>query len=892
MTSAVYRGRKAPNEANLFNYMLSLIQMVGHHSPKPTEDDEPIVKEEPPSNPKPPMINKDKPTNPELPVINKDKPTNPEPPVINKDKPNPGKLRPARKAPAPPDSSATPTAESKIPKMARPNRKAPLPPVSPPKEAEKPNTELEHDHDPLYDVIGKKPGENDNVNNAQTNDNKNDLKTQSGTPEQVHENKNDVKTKSGIPLKTQGEKPKVRMRYIKPRVVSVPRNSVNLSDFHFEREHSRKHIARPKAPPPPRPSQPNLISRDKLTPEKVNVPQTNFEPTTDTGHDMDHKLSDNEETESFFNISPQRKFDNHLKRQDSGDVDDSQPYKSLSSFGSTFGKRETGAPPNEGVVKPPIQPKMAGIPKLKRQAIVEDDLSPAKNVVDEELKSKDIMDSKPDVSVEKSFTDLNDNSRKDDNISNDYDIIKTPEREESVKSDLNECSSFLEITDTSVSENQIKSPNESKPIVHNISRIPKLPASDNVSKIPMSHSAKQKSDINDGKKDDNTEVVADNIDSGIKNKDIDISAEKDTMMDKTFDHDNANKSDNAVKSVNGDLGDIERLRTNSMDKPPVAPKPKPSGLPKVLPKPKSITPEKKGPEIVHDAEHYKTDIPKPESIVKSPSPETIESSKKPTEPAKVSKIPHGSKIAQKSPGLKGKISKIPASPKVGRKVETKEPTETPNEIKDENETHEPKEIVNLKHKPESPVGARKIPRHRTFSNENPSLRNRSNSPSGRTGIPSPSVRNRSNSPAPKPVKPSSIPSPSGIPSLGAKSKPTALPKKQVKQDSLEKGENSEPSSPITPKPVNDITEAHSSDELEDGNARLSRPSKPPRIQKQKSADSKIPKQGKSLLPVIHKSMEGGSPSGGSSGKAKTGIPMAKPPRPPQPKSAVQPQENG
>ena len=854
--------------------MSLLLQMVGHHSPKPKEDDEPIVRD-------------DLPTSVETPVVN------PETPVVNKDKPNPGKLRPVRKAPAPPDSSVSPASESKIPKMARPNRKAPPPPVSQPKIAEKEKTEQKHAIDPLYDVIGNKPENNDIVNNdVKTNDSQNNSTMPSGISEEVHDNKNDVKPKSGIPVKTQGDKPVVRRRYIKPRVVSVPRNSVNLSDFHFEREHSRKHITRPKAPPPPRPSQPSTVVQDELAPEKVtlprnDLPKNNFEPAiADAGDNMDHKLSDSEETESFFNISPQRKFDNQLKRQDSSDVDDSLPYKSLSSFGSTFGKRE--ASPKETVNN---QSRMTGIPKLTRQTVVEDDLSPTKNDVHEEFNSKNPKDFKPNLSVQENVTDQNDNSMKDDSISNDYEIIKTPDREGSFRTDLNECSSFLEITDTSLSENQIKLPNESEPIVHNVSKIPKLPGSDNVSKIPMSHGAKQKSDFKNDKKTDDDERD-DEIES--KTKDIDTNANKDvSSVDKTSVNLKDNKIDMTDKLINGDIKDMERPRTNSMDKPPVAPKPKPSGLPKVLPKPKSVTPEKKGPEIEKDAEHLTKEIPKPESIVKSPSPDTVEGSKKPPEPSKVSKIPHGSKIAQKSPGIK-KASKIPASPKiVGKAEESKETTATQNdEVKSENEIHGPKETVSLKHKPESPVGARKIPRHRTFSNENPSLRNRSNSPSGRTGIPSPSVRNRSNSPAtPKPVKPSNIPSPSGIPSLSAKPKPTALPKKQIKQDSVEKVEKSEPDSPVSPKPVNETYESHSSDELEDSNARPSRPSKPPRIQKQKSADSKIPKQGKSLLPVIHKSLDGGSTSG--SGKAKTGIPMAKPPRPPQPKSTAQPpQENG
>lgn len=64
-----------------------------------------------------------------------------------------------------------------------------------------------------------------------------------------------------------------------------------------------------------------------------------------------------------------------------------------------------------------------------------------------------------------------------------------------------------------------------------------------------------------------------------------------------------------------------------------------------------------------------------------------------------------------------------------------------------------------------------------------------------------------------------------------------------------------------------------------------RPSKPPRIQKQKSQDSKPPKHGKSLLPVIHKAIEtgSGSPNGVSQTtpgtKPKRGIPVAKPTRP-------------
>ena len=808
--------------------------MVGHQSPKP-KDDEPIQ-----------PVNEN-----ETQVSDK----------VKQPVENPVKLRPARKAPAPPDASGNPSSESKIPKIARPNRKAPPPPTTPTKAAEK--EPIDHDHDPLYDVIGNKPVQTENVSDEQK-----DLV------------KDDTEKKSEMPVRPKREKPKVPVRYVKPKLITVPRDQIKLPPIRSEKEHPASQISRPQAPPPPpRPIPSNTITQNKFPSNKES---------------MEHSLSENEESESFFNISPQRKFDTQLKRQDSSDIDEAQPYKSLSSFGSTFGKKDTVSPStshSEGVSRAHSDMKPTGIPKLSRQAVVEDDDSPTRNViVHEQLKGKE--DSEIESKDNKAYNVIHnkektngiiDSPHIDDSIINEYDIIKTPDKVDT--EDLNELPSACDSDDAHIPERHTQDQNVTKSVTPNMSKIPRHPGSDNVSRIPMSHNPRKKAETNDIEEtlsQDSAKFISQGTDGKVKENGDTLH--KDQNVENILPRlENVENTESFATTVNGDISDSDRPRTNSIDKPPVAPKPKPTALPKVLPKPKAnVKPQKKGPaDNLDELDHKdRENSSKSEKILEnSPSPETVESHILP-EDSKVSKIPHSSKLGQKSPATKGKLSKIPASPKVGRKnVDNKEPT---SPSVSETGTR----AVNLKQKPESPAGTRKqIPRHRTFSNESPSLRNRSNSPHGRTGIPSPDSGNRSTSPASKLAKPSGIRSPTGTPNLNAK--PTGLPKKQNKQDSIDK---SEKHSPVTSKPVTDITDAQSSDELE-SDTKPSRPSKPPRVQKQRSADSKLPKQGKSLLPVVHKSMDGSSPGGSSTGKPKTGIPMAKPPRPPQPKSLVQHHDN-
>lgn len=840
----------------------SYVEMVGHQSPKPNEDEskqslnpgenETITTEKNP--------NDDETKQSLNPVESETTTTEKE----TKSPDNPGKIRPARKAPPPPDLGASSPPGSKIPKIARPNRKAPLPPVSTSSEPEK--EKMEQDHDPLYDVVGKKVTDSATVANEQKDSSK-------------------TNKSSEIPVRPRKEKPKVPLRYVKPRIVSVPRNSVNLSDFHFEKEPSRSHLSRPQAPPPPKPDQPIFVSQDKIPAQKEN---------------LQHSLSHNEEQDNSFNISGQRKFNAELKRQDSSDVDEVQPYKSLSSFGSTFGKKEA-VPLGHGaeVSKAPSEAKTSGIPKLSRQALVQDEVSPSRNViVHEELKMKERQPDEnnsvlSNASDQTELDHTKDSSNKHDTSTEDFEIIKTPDKYE--HENLTNSNSAYEPND--VHSADLKSTDQS--IVKSttpVSKIPKLPSSDTASRIPMTHSAKKKLETSDNEGDlshDSALEFKENADE-IKLKDNDAICEGENFESTSPKIDNSEKMEKFPKAVNGDISDTERPRTNSMDKPPVAPKPKQTALPKVLPKPRgTISPQKKGPEdIANDTEHHENkdnirpekDVsksPSPEAVNKSPSPETVENQSSASETPKTSKIPQGSKIAQKSPALKGKASKIPASPKVARKIAEPKDKLSSSEMDTENKT----QPVNLKQKPESPSVGRKIPRHRTFSNESPSLRNRSNSPHSKTGIPSPNARNRSKSPAtaPKPSKLTGLKSPSGIP------KSSNLPKKQDNQESVV---NSEPNSPVTAKSVNNITDAHSSDELESAENKPDRPSKPPRIQKQKSADAKPAKQGKSLLPVIHKSMDSGSVSGGGTGKPKSGIPTAKPPRPPQPKSTSHQQDSG
>ena len=810
--------------------------MVGHQSPKP-KDEESIQ-----------------------PVIQ----TENEPQVSDKVNPpvkNTNRLRPTRKAPPPPDSSPNVPAETKIPEISRPSRKAPPPPTTPRKTVEKET--VDPNDDPLYDVIGKIPDQFE--------------KSSVGTNEVLNDS---AEKKSEIPQRPKREKPKLPVRYVKPKIITVPRDQINFPAIHSGQQTSAHQISRPQAPPPPRPSPPKFLNDHKFPARKES---------------LEHSLSETEEDESFFNISPQRKFDTQLKRQDSSDVEETQPYRSLSSFGSTFSKKETVSPSasnSEGINRAQSNAKSTGIPKLSRQTVVEDDNSLPRNViVHEEFKEEEEVNPQScdlDLNEEKTG-DAIESPHIDDSVLKEYDIIKTPER-----GDIGDSNKMppvpLETNGVNLPESESQNENIRKPNTPYVSKIPKHPGSDSGSRIPMSPSAKKQSNTNKEESlspDTAGAVLQETVEEVKVKENGDISHEEQNT--ENIPSVNA-KLDNAIVSVptvNGDLSDSDRPRTNSIDKPPVAPKPKPSGLPKVLPKPKAnVKAQSKGPEEINDLEHkHGENISKSEKARQNSPQLENEENNNLSDDTKVSKIPQGSKIAQKSPASKGKLSKIPASPKVARKVvENKDSPTSPSGTETE------KQSVNLKQKPESPAGTRRqIPRHRTFSNESPSLRNRSNSPHTRTAIPSsPSVRNRSNSPASKLAKPSGIPSHTGIPTSNAK--PSGLPKKQHKQDSIDKTEKH---SPVTAKPPTPVgvggfavtgeSDTQSGDELEN-DSKPSRPSKPPRVQKQKSTDSKIPKQGKSLLPLVHKSMDAGSPGVGSSGKPKSGIPMARPPRPPQPKT--------
>ncbi|KAK3606716.1 hypothetical protein CHS0354_005854 [Potamilus streckersoni] len=197
-----------------------------------------------------------------------------------------------------------------------------------------------------------------------------------------------------------------------------------------------------------------------------------------------------------------------------------------------------------------------------------------------------------------------------------------------------------------------------------------------------------------------------------------------------------------------------------------------------------------------------------------------------------------------------------------------------------------------------------VPKERTAKQQKPldSLRQRSNSPHGRTSIPTPKSRQRSSNSDSKDspgsslrTRSSSPSSRSGIPAItsrqvsespNAKKKiGSSIPGPRSKSPAMTKSTRS-PKNVSSGNDLKDrLKEEDGSDAAIENNKHVSKLQKPSKISKggDGSQSSKAPKQGKSLLPVIQKSLSSDQGSGVKV-KSASGIPVSRPPRPPPPKS--------
>ncbi|KAH3692265.1 hypothetical protein DPMN_191621 [Dreissena polymorpha] len=733
--------------------------------------------------------------------------------------------------------------------------KIPRPTFAPPPPPSKNQT---HQHsgvsndDPLYESVGQA------INNTAADNNSRSIKDRTGS------------TVQEVVDKPKRTKPPVPIRYIKPTFVTVPHAEIKITDINNILANDE--VVRRRAPP--------KISTPKLGPirQKLSVP-TNLED----------QIPSTEDTTSF-QLTPQRKSD--LVRNESQDLPtpDSPPYRTMSSFGSTFGK------PNEKLL-----PKPSPKPVVRKSDIdikpFSEELNMAigkSNIAIEQANAESVpsIENKLQASKE-SLDDLQDHSP-GVKVSVDSGIPKHPQQLKSgipltPKMKVSKLQAPKQVsipinTDSgNIGDNSNLVTEKTEELqIENVSKLPKL-KTDN-SKFPVSQHNPDEVNGNE-RPQQNMELES-----------LNEATQKATPIQI--------EEQVSEPSVNSLSEPDKRTRADSIGRPPVAPKPK-SNLPKCLPKPKIFVKEKELNNLENaiidvrnenvevepkndntcneeeqvltvDRENQEQSEPRSESETeegfksgkendsKVPTKLSRDSSeheskipgkrsssesesKLPVKPKVIteteSKIPLGSAIAQKSPQLRGRKSNIP-SPGMRNKSKDKSKTELEQE------------------------------KSQGTNNDGKSLRQRSNSPANRTGIPS-SVRYRSNSPAGK----------SGIPSPGNKSpkhKPSGLvaPKKIPNGEDFDKiTENSEQNH-VSEEPVASANGVSN----DSTNAKPESPSKPPRLQKQGSQDGRPPK-GKSLLPLIHKSMESGkgSPNGVSppttGTKQKRGIPVAKPKKP-------------
>ncbi|KAL4230549.1 Rho guanine nucleotide exchange factor 6 [Mactra antiquata] len=820
------------------------------------------------------------------------------------------KLKPVRKAPPPPtrhdepavievtDSDMVKKPESKLPrpggsrlpKMTRPKVAPPQPPCKSPDDSPS----------PLYDSIEKSDSLNQNsakLDNEAKNNNVELCGTGSeGLYELIKEtSNNDVPRVT--PNKADKAKPPVPKRYIKPKLVTIPRTEVQLPDKDsLSKGLVNGDVMRLRSPPPPRPAAPKLGPlRAKLSAPKPLEDQI-----------------PNEEDNTYFHVSPQRKFDTFIRQESSErELELEDPYKSKglssfgSSFGSTFGK--------------PAQNKQDDMKSIQNVDNLDNEISASPN--------NDFHPNKVAVLPVSAQVHLNGDTKRNIQLSDNGDII-TP------KGDNISHENKDIINDTNVFDSaKDKTENEVKPK----SAIPITPKSkgsrlqppksvfnkdnsgpsdvtadqDNVVESPVDKTnkiSKLKTPVTPKESPDKWKPDDNNV---FQYPDVSYQKGVANSVERSSVGDVDNNIDGNVKHIPSD--DDSRARSESFGRPPVAPKPK-SGLPK----PKTFGKKdestgasspltKKSPSFDESpiVDNNRTvESPKPNKPISGlPVSKTRVNSESENEADKsfdesskvvtpVSKIPLGSAIPHQSPGLRGRKSNIPSP---GMRNHSTDRLEQ-NRQKSNSECESPVSPVgNLRSKPESPAAGRKGSPLQNVTGEQRSLRNRSNSPAGRTGIPT-TVRNRSNSPAPK--SPGIPVARQNSPKSTPKSKRGLVPPKKIHNGSDTPTSTSVPDT-NRPSELPGLNSQMSSDfdSTDDSlSPKPDRPSKPPRVQKKKSPDGKPPKHGKSLLPVIHKSMEStGSPSNGVSSpsggtKPRRGIPVAKPTRPPAPKSP--PAESG
>lgn len=726
-------------------------------------------------------------------------------------------LKPSRIAPVPP-SKVKSTVESKLPTLSNRTPKLARPIVLPPPP---PTINVKHADGMTPNKDGER-NENRHTNQIMI---VNDANASDGALQDLNQQPDD--TDSDLVVKRGMAKPYVPNSYLKPDLVSIPKHEIKMPNV----EAGHSDLARYR-PPPPKPMTPKL--------EAIRVKLHAPEPLEDQPPSED---------ETVFQVTPQRKFAT-LMKQESEPESPVAVCRDLSSFGSASGKHQD------------------------HPAMLEND-----NDVDFNIPAKDAgSDSKNLVKMPSDIVNNDDDITKIENIYK----VERQNSEKDISDNSNEIVS--NISASLVKSSKLHPP---KSVTAKLSAVSVIsadtvpsgsallaadPSSDKSSKLPRSHT-------DSGSKYPLSKV--DGTQTQTKEGILQCASESAGSPNEERNPDNTNVSN--VKEIAGEFpknveshsGDVDSKQATG--KPQIAPKPK-SGLPKLRLKLKPGAPTRET-DVRSPIAESNTNIHSP-CLPLSLASEKTESAhelnaKSDIEKLEVSTTPLGSAVMPHSPKHFGRKSQIPSNRMKNKSTNKVDYYETNNNKLSESDgdllvssktnlTNETAESPTLSKMPSrKPVD--------TF------VRQRSNSPANRTGIPL-SVRNRSSSP--------SLPVANCTPALRSEDPASRANSTTVKT-------TNKPSGLVPPKkigieqeellqhPLNEVLSRQNIDDLGAEHQKLDRLSKLPKVHKDQSKEGKPLKRGRSLLPVVHKMLDTGAASsngadlGNAATKLESAIPIAK-----------------
>ncbi|KAL3878781.1 hypothetical protein ACJMK2_031111 [Sinanodonta woodiana] len=628
--------------------------------------------------------------------------------------------------------------------------------------------------------------------------------------------------------------PEIPKRFVKLNLVKIPQTNA-LSSL------AKESPSRP--PPPPRPC-----------PPKLGTPKSSAiclrEDTASASED-----------EQYFSVKPYRKFDIGIPKPPSQEEVEKENSKThLSTFGKLEGEVTPESTKHAGLLSSPEKkiesfqvkdPSTRCIPKLTKQKSVDEADSPTSSL-------------------------------------NGYPVKEvTPDSGYICNNEVNTSNECVDVVNSAkISELDLSDDDRVNATVKDLpSKLPQLKKS--IAK-PVSGDINSEKDaeplLNDSGVEDKSETNVSPVMNG-----TDIVPVKSKFRDMNGNEDSASDIDAHVGCQDPVQYQNDFSIEASKPKPKVASKPKPKVLPKVLPKPKVYGSHNRQEELstmVH-TENSPSFVPSGSDSVTNEQEKT--------------KMP----VFRLSPVLAS--DSMESSRDLDHSVPVDGFPSQENSVRNEDnlcekqdscisKTDDSLSAESLNDHADKPVAMDTTDKQQKTAN---SLRQRSNSPHGRTSIPTPKSRQRSGNSDSKDSPGSNLRTRSSSPS--SRSGIPALISRQVSESpNAKKKIGSSIPGPRSPSPAmtkstrslknvsgvkDPLKEEDKSDAAMENNKPVSKLQKPSKISKggDGSQSSKASKQGKSLLPMIQKSLSSDQGSGGKV-KSPSGIPVSRPPRPPPPKS--------